>query len=187
MAETPVTQLLILANSLHRAGAHDAVGAEHDHLASPEEARSYLAEAGLDVPPDPPSDPELGRLRELRDLAHDVLDTPEDHWRARLGELSARHLFRFERSGRLTPAAAGWDGLTASLVPQLFELERIRPRLRHCANPACRWLFVDRSKNHSRVWCDMASCGSRAKMSRYRSRRAGSATALTEPPRGMAG
>ncbi|RUW85625.1 hypothetical protein EOA30_38425, partial [Mesorhizobium sp. M8A.F.Ca.ET.059.01.1.1] len=30
-------------------------------------------------------------------------------------------------------------------------------RLRICPN--CTWLFVDRSRNSSRLWCDMAVCG----------------------------
>lgn len=38
-------------------------------------------------------------------------------------------------------------------------------RLRICAN--CRWLFVDRSRNCSRLWCDMAVCGNRRKASRH--------------------
>lgn len=29
--------------------------------------------------------------------------------------------------------------------------------------PACRWLFLDVSKNKSRRWCDMKVCGNRAK------------------------
>src|SRR5204863_6761415 len=36
-------------------------------------------------------------------------------------------------------------------------------RVRRCANDACLWLFVDESKAGSRRWCDMASCGNRAK------------------------
>ncbi|MFE0018753.1 CGNR zinc finger domain-containing protein [Mesorhizobium sp. NPDC059054] len=42
-------------------------------------------------------------------------------------------------------------------------------RLRICAN--CRWLFVDRSRNSSRLWCDMAVCGNRRKASRHYHRR----------------
>lgn len=34
-------------------------------------------------------------------------------------------------------------------------------RLKICPN--CDWLFLDRSKNRSRTWCDMAVCGNRAK------------------------
>jgi predicted RNA-binding Zn ribbon-like protein len=29
--------------------------------------------------------------------------------------------------------------------------------------PDCEWLFFDQSKNQSRLWCDMALCGNRAK------------------------
>ena len=32
-----------------------------------------------------------------------------------------------------------------------------------CDMETCRWLFVDRSKNHRRRWCDMKICGNRAK------------------------
>lgn len=35
--------------------------------------------------------------------------------------------------------------------------------LRQCAAETCDWLFLDTSKNHSRRWCDMKSCGNRAK------------------------
>jgi len=38
-------------------------------------------------------------------------------------------------------------------------------RLRICQN--CRWLFFDRSRNSSRLWCDMAVCGNRNKARRH--------------------
>ena len=41
-------------------------------------------------------------------------------------------------------------------------------RLRLCRN--CGWLFIDRSRNGSRVWCDMLTCGNRAKVKRHQSR-----------------
>jgi len=40
-------------------------------------------------------------------------------------------------------------------------------RLRHCSNPKCLWLFLDDSKNGSRRWCSMQSCGNRAKAHRH--------------------
>ncbi len=43
-------------------------------------------------------------------------------------------------------------------------------RLRQCANEQCLWLFVDESKSGSRRWCDMASCGNRAKARRHYSK-----------------
>ena len=35
--------------------------------------------------------------------------------------------------------------------------------VRRCANPACVLLFLDISKSGRRRWCDMATCGNRAK------------------------
>jgi predicted RNA-binding Zn ribbon-like protein len=43
--------------------------------------------------------------------------------------------------------------------------------VRACAAEDCRWLFLDTSKNHSRRWCDMKSCGNRAKARRYNVRK----------------
>jgi predicted RNA-binding Zn ribbon-like protein len=40
-------------------------------------------------------------------------------------------------------------------------------RLRHCLNDQCGWLFMDDSKNGSRRWCSMQSCGNRAKVHRH--------------------
>ena len=44
-------------------------------------------------------------------------------------------------------------------------------RFRICANDVCRWAFEDSSRARRRRWCDMATCGNRAKVRRYRSRR----------------
>jgi predicted RNA-binding Zn ribbon-like protein len=44
-------------------------------------------------------------------------------------------------------------------------------RLRTCANEDCRWAFYDTSRTGRRKWCDMASCGNRAKARRHRERR----------------
>jgi predicted RNA-binding Zn ribbon-like protein len=38
-------------------------------------------------------------------------------------------------------------------------------RLKEC--PSCGWLFIDRTKNAKRRWCDMKVCGSRDKAKRY--------------------
>ena len=45
--------------------------------------------------------------------------------------------------------------------------------VRVCASDECNWLFLDTSKNHSRRWCDMKSCGNRAKARRHYSRKKG--------------
>ncbi len=41
-------------------------------------------------------------------------------------------------------------------------------KVRACAKPDCRWLFLDTSKNHTRRWCDMKLCGNRMKARRFK-------------------
>src|SRR6476661_4422014 len=43
-------------------------------------------------------------------------------------------------------------------------------RFRICANDTCRWIFYDESRSGQRRWCDMATCGNRAKAQRHRAR-----------------
>jgi predicted RNA-binding Zn ribbon-like protein len=43
-------------------------------------------------------------------------------------------------------------------------------RIRVCANDSCRWVFFDSSRTGRRRWCDMATCGNRAKAARHRAR-----------------
>jgi predicted RNA-binding Zn ribbon-like protein len=43
-------------------------------------------------------------------------------------------------------------------------------RLRICANDECSWRFIDRSPTGRRRWCDMRTCGNRAKVARHRAR-----------------
>lgn len=44
-------------------------------------------------------------------------------------------------------------------------------KVRACAKPDCRWLFLDTSKNRSRRWCDMKVCGNRMKARRFKAQR----------------
>ncbi|WP_159805584.1 CGNR zinc finger domain-containing protein [Cellulomonas citrea] len=45
-------------------------------------------------------------------------------------------------------------------------------RLKLCPADDCLEAFYDRSRNRSRIWCDMAGCGNRAKLRSYRTRHA---------------
>jgi predicted RNA-binding Zn ribbon-like protein len=44
-------------------------------------------------------------------------------------------------------------------------------RLKACRADDCRWAFYDSARNQSRAWCSMQSCGNRAKVQAFRSRR----------------
>jgi len=43
-------------------------------------------------------------------------------------------------------------------------------RVRRCADPRCHRVFLDGTKNGLRRWCDMGTCGNRAKAARHRAR-----------------
>jgi predicted RNA-binding Zn ribbon-like protein len=60
-----------------------------------------------------------------------------------------------------TVARAASDLLTSSRVSRVRECEDDR---------GCGYLFIDQTKNHSRRWCSMESCGNRAKARRHYSR-----------------
>jgi predicted RNA-binding Zn ribbon-like protein len=40
-------------------------------------------------------------------------------------------------------------------------------RLRECEAEGCGWIFLDTTRNRSRRWCSMESCGNRAKAQRF--------------------
>ena len=42
--------------------------------------------------------------------------------------------------------------------------------IRQCQGSHCGWLFLDTSRNRTRVWCDMRICGNRAKARRHHAR-----------------
>ena len=57
-----------------------------------------------------------------------------------------------------------WPAVRAAA--DLFTSEELED-VRVCASDTCGWLFMDTSKNHTRRWCDMKSCGNRAKARKH--------------------
>ena len=60
--------------------------------------------------------------------------------------------------------------LTASSFELLTSPEAAQ--IRTCESEQCQWLFLDKSKNHSRRWCNMQTCGNREKARRFYQRKA---------------
>jgi predicted RNA-binding Zn ribbon-like protein len=85
----------------------------------------------------------------------------------RLEQLSPDHFVRVfvptgdAFAGLMIPIA---ESAADSLV--LDELARVR----RCADPRCTRVFLDTSRNGTRRWCDMGTCGNRAKAARHRAR-----------------
>jgi predicted RNA-binding Zn ribbon-like protein len=77
------------------------------------------------------------------------------------------------RSGSLEPRRRTVDGALADLVGIVYTAmaDGTWPRLKACRRDVCGWLFYDRSRNLSAVWCQMAVCGNRTKTKAYRARR----------------
>jgi predicted RNA-binding Zn ribbon-like protein len=67
-------------------------------------------------------------------------------------------------SGR-NPDAPLW-GITRSAADLLVNEQR-RQLVRQCGASDCDWLFLDTTKNRSRQWCSMRSCGNREKARRH--------------------
>jgi predicted RNA-binding Zn ribbon-like protein len=68
------------------------------------------------------------------------------------------------------PVGDAFAGLVIPIVESaadaliLGELSRVR----RCADSRCQRVFFDNTKNGRRRWCDMATCGNRAKAARHR-------------------
>jgi predicted RNA-binding Zn ribbon-like protein len=84
--------------------------------------------------------------------------------------------------GTAAPALVGDDvlGAVAAAAARLA-IRGEWPRIKLCPAEDCREAFYDRSRNKSRTWCDMASCGNREKSRQFRRRaRAPEPAALDE-------
>jgi predicted RNA-binding Zn ribbon-like protein len=80
---------------------------------------------------------------------------------------------RFVRT--FVPGGDAFAGLMIPVVESaadsLIAAELVR--VRRCLDARCPRLFLDTTRNGRRRWCDMASCGNRAKAARFRERLAG--------------
>jgi len=140
----------------------------------------------LEVGPLDPADGTVTRalasVRQLRDAFTGLLDcqlagrplTDEDR---RVVEAFWRHAVGRSRLGTELPMRWGAAVTTpSSLVDALallvggFLSSGDVPLLRRCAGEGCGWLFLDRTRNHSRRWCDPADCGNRTRVRRYTER-----------------
>jgi predicted RNA-binding Zn ribbon-like protein len=96
---------------------------------------------------------------------------------------SAELVVRFDgdAGAGLVPVRPGIDGALGRLIAIVYRAisEGTWERLKACPEDKCEWAFYDWSKNRSATWCDMSTCGNRAKARAYRQRRqrGGTATA----------
>lgn len=128
----------------------------------------------------------LKRARELREALYRILAAPTDGSDALPADLAvlnselARALAHLRLESGTGGFAWSWErsaALDLPLWPVVQSAAELlispeRALVKRCAGSTCLWLFLDRTKNHARRWCDMKVCGNRAKVRRHRRRRA---------------
>ena len=187
------SDLLWVANTAHGAGGHwhaRVHGGEpdHDHLDSPDSARTYLADHGVPVPTEAPDPVALAELAIVREMVDRLLVAPEaDPWTDAGRALMASASYSIDPSGNIGDAQSGWRGFCRDLLLPLLALIADSVPLRQCANPACRLVFEDGSRNHGRRWCDTKGCGNRDRVGRARGRGSAVAESSPRPPQRVDG
>ena len=145
-------------------------------LHAPARLQALLVELGLLDPGARVNSRDLGRAHEVREALRS-LALANNGAVMRCGAsnaLEAHLVVRFDdRAGALEPARRNVDGALADLAGIVYTAmaDGTWPRLKACRRDVCQWLFYDRSRNRSAVWCQMAVCGNRTKTKAYRSRR----------------
>ena len=131
----------------------------------------------------------LPGFRALRELIHEVTEQVTVAGAPSTAQVRAinrvlrdglhHHELRPASRGGFTVAQVGDEvaqaraAIAGSLAHYLADHDLRRVRI--CANDGCRWRFVDRSPTGRRRWCDMSTCGNRAKVARHRARQRESA------------
>ena len=160
-----------------------------DVLAHAEEARAWLADAGLRDAgqdeagwPGPDFGDDLRLARAAREsiralIGHDGPLTPD--------QLEPLETLLREAQPRLDVTAEGRVLLAAGAPPVTLaegilgllliirdaQADGSWDRLKLCSSADCQWAFYDRSHSRQGAWCDMASCGNRVKNRNLRARR----------------
>ena len=167
-----------------------------DHLDAPIVALDWLIthdlmhrEAMISLVDRVEAEPEYGakllsRIRKVRAAMRELVDASVEHRAPSFSALDeVNRALRTHYVTILVPSSDGVhmghkhegdpiDGalgrLTESVARYLGEGKT--ERLRICANETCHWAFFDSSRTAKRKWCDMTTCGNRAKAARHRER-----------------
>lgn len=154
---------------------------EPDALTGPTALATWAGEHHLAAPDAAFTDADVARVKDFREALRGLLLANNGH------ELDpeivdalhgARHeaqlVVAFDDGGkaRLEPACSGVDTVLARLRTLILEAQvgGSWRRLKACPWHSCGYAFYDHSRNQSRTWCDMATCGNRAKARSYRER-----------------
>jgi predicted RNA-binding Zn ribbon-like protein len=158
-------------------------GEAADKVYDQEWLRSFLSTWDLSSKADPTGD-DLTMLTRLRSLIRGIVEAVQRNM-APAGE-SMVELSRYVQGAelrrrldlepyacllRLEPVRRDWNWVLSEIAASFAEFlsEGDPTRLRTCANPACRWIFYDDTRNRSRRWCE-ETCGNLMRVRRFRQR-----------------
>jgi predicted RNA-binding Zn ribbon-like protein len=146
----------------------------HERLTSPDDLARWFVATGLADQPPPISRRDLDAARDLRESLRPALLASDGPAVAAIAEgwldgAPGRLCVEPDTlQPRFTPGARTSRCLLVSAVLDALDLVRETPgRVRECADPACPVVYLDLSRNRSRRWCSMDTCGARAKASTY--------------------
>lgn len=118
----------------------------------------------------------------LREAIYQIFSALADKRRPKKADLDILNSALAEAMSRSRIVETGetfvwdWTGRESALDRMLWPVVRSAAelltsdelgRVRECGGVGCGWLFVDVSRNQLRRWCDMKSCGNRAKVRRH--------------------
>jgi predicted RNA-binding Zn ribbon-like protein len=173
-----MTNLELIGDFVNTADLEDGV----DKLADPQGLQYWLVFHGLAELRDRASAADVENARTVREALRELLranngvEVDRDAASATLDGAARRAglAVRFDDGVlRLVPTARGAAGGVARVLAAVGETmaDGSWQRLKACRSDTCRWVFIDRARNHSRQWCDMSVCGNRAKARAFRQRR----------------
>ncbi|MEA2273539.1 MAG: hypothetical protein QOI98_2247 [Solirubrobacteraceae bacterium] len=152
-----------------------------DRIGTPEELRTWLKDAGLLGGRASVADEDVRNAATVRGAIRDLLlahtgraleaEAPRTlDAAARRARLGVR--FHPDGGAAVESEAKGVDGAIGELLSIIAAsmADGSWERLKACQADDCHWAFYDHTRNHSGVWCDMAVCGNRAKVERFRAR-----------------
>jgi predicted RNA-binding Zn ribbon-like protein len=168
-----------------------------DHLSTLGDALTWFVERGVihsegadrlraSAAADPAAaERDLARIKTVRGALREVADAIVEHRPPHPGSLdTVNRALHARQVIELVPSNDGCvavdhrhvgdpidDALARLCDPLVSELTNGDPeRIRICDNDTCRWVFFDTSRTARRRWCDMSTCGNRAKAARHRAR-----------------
>ncbi len=161
----------------------DRAGVATERLTDPGRLGLWLQANGLDFSDVAVTDADLATAKELRESIHRAGAAVADG--GTIGSAAARTLNAFSRNGHayrlLENGEATWRGASIADALSVIAADAIealggpdRDRVKACSDEHCHGLYVDTSRANNRRWCNMNTCGNRAKkaaMSRLREER----------------